>query len=94
MTTHIDPAAETTSRTAAWQRGVSFAEFLPTATENVDLWRQVWHVLVDLGTLHVEFSPVGAAERIAKLERCNGDWELRGVFEVYVPWDWDGWAWQ
>lgn len=64
MTTHIDPAAETTSRTAAWQRGVSFAEFLPTATENVDLWRQNYE--------RAQVPP----DLVRRVEAVPGEWKL------------------
>lgn len=36
------PAPADESLEAAWNEGVSFSAFLPTAQENADLWRGVW----------------------------------------------------
>ncbi|MEM1116596.1 MAG: thioredoxin family protein [Bacteroidota bacterium] len=42
MTSHTDPATEAVSRETYWDAGTTFADFLPTATDNVDLWRRTY----------------------------------------------------
>ncbi|OZC04369.1 thioredoxin family protein [Rubricoccus marinus] len=41
-TTHFDPLLNGRDRSADWERGVSFEDFLPTAEENEGVWTSVW----------------------------------------------------
>lgn len=63
VTTH-EATAEAVSRAADWDRAQSFAEFLPTATKNEDLWR-----------LTYERAQV-PAEIVARVESFPGEWRL------------------
>lgn len=40
--THFDPATEGADRSTKWAQGQTFEDFLPTAEENVGVWRNGW----------------------------------------------------
>jgi hypothetical protein len=63
VTTH-EATAEAVSRAADWNRAQSFADFLPTAQKNADLWR-----------LTYERARI-PAEVVARVEGFPGQWRL------------------
>lgn len=61
-TTHL--TIEPVMRAADWERGMTYAEFLPTAEDNVSLWHGVYERFV------------ASPEAVARIAAIPGNWRL------------------